>query len=77
MDEAVIRYEMEKHGYTSVAFAKHPPIIKLEWDSIEVYCKRIQLENNLWGESCVYLWHFGLGRFYSPCLYCLNEYLHS
>ena len=45
-DKPAIRYEMEKKKYTSVAFAKHPPIIKLEWDSIEVYCKRIQLGNS-------------------------------
>ena len=76
-DEPAIRYEMEKYGYTGVAFAKHRPMIKLEWDSIEVYCKRIQLENSLWGESCVYLWRFGLCGFYSPGLHCLNEYLHS
>ena len=76
-DEPAIRYEMEKYGYTGVAFAKHRPMIKLEWDSIEVYCKRIQLENSLWGKSCVYLWRFGLCGFYSPGLHCLNEYLHS
>ena len=45
-DKPAIRYEVEKYGYIGVAFAKQPPIIKLEWDSIEVYCKRIQLENS-------------------------------
>ena len=54
-DEPAIRYEIDKYGYNSVVFAKHPPMIKLECDSIEVYCKRIQLENSFWGESCVYL----------------------
>ena len=54
-DEHAMRYEIEKYGYTSVAFAKHPQMIKLEWDSIEVYCKRIQLENSFWDENCVYL----------------------
>ena len=29
--------------------------INLEWDSIEVNCKRIQLENSFWGEGYVYL----------------------
>ena len=54
-DEPIIRYEIEKCGYISVVFAKHPPMFKLEWDSIEVNCKRIQLENSFWGEGCVYL----------------------
>ena len=54
-DKPAIRYKVEKYGYIGVVFAKHPSIIKLEWDSIEVYCKRIQLENSFWGESCVYL----------------------
>ena len=45
-DEHAMRYEIETYGYTSVAFAKYPPMIKLEWDSIEVYCKIIQLENS-------------------------------
>ena len=35
--------EIEKKKYTDVVFAKHPSIIKLEWDLIEKYCKRIQL----------------------------------
>ena len=34
---------------------KYPSMIKLEWDSIEVYCKRIQLENSFWSENCVYI----------------------
>jgi len=54
-DELAMKYEIEKYGYTSVAFSKQPPMIKLEWDSIEVYCKRIQIENSFWGESYVYL----------------------
>ena len=54
-DEPTMRYEIEKYGYTGMAFAKHPPMIKLEWDSIKVYCKRTQLDNSFWGESCVYL----------------------
>ena len=54
-DELAIKYEIEKYGYTDVAFAKHPSKIKLEWDSIELYCKRIQLKNSFWGENCVYL----------------------
>ena len=52
-DKPVIRYEIEKWEYTDVVFAKHAPMIKLEWYSIEVYCKRIQLENSFWGEGCV------------------------
>ena len=54
-DEHAIRYEIEKCGHTSVVFTKHPSMIKLEWDSIEVYCKIIQLKNSFWGESCVYI----------------------
>ena len=54
-DEPAIRYEIEKCEYTNVVYAKHPPMIKLEWYSIEVYCKRIQLENIFWGEGCVSL----------------------
>ena len=67
-----------------IVYCKQPPIIKLEWDLVEVYCKRIQLRSSFWGENYVYLlgWeslprHFGLCGFYSPCLHCLNEYLHS
>ena len=45
-DKPAIRYEVEKYGYIGVAFAKHPLIIKLECDLIEVYCKIIQLENS-------------------------------
>ena len=52
-DELGIRYEIEKYGYIGVVFAKRPPIIKLEWDSIEVYCKKIQLGNSFWDDSCV------------------------
>ena len=52
-DEPAIRYEIEKYGYTGVVFAKHPPMTKLEWDSIKVYCKKIQLGNSFWDENCV------------------------
>jgi len=27
-----IRYEIKKKKYTGVVFAKHPPMIKLEWN---------------------------------------------
>jgi len=42
-DEPAIRYEIEKKKYANVACAKGPLKIKLEWNSIEVYHKRIQL----------------------------------
>ena len=45
-DEPTIRYEIEKCGHTGVVFAKYPSMIKLERDSIEVYCKKNQLENS-------------------------------
>ena len=75
-EEPAMRYEIEKYGYIGVAFVKHPPMIKLEWDSIEVYCKTIQLENTFWGDSCVYLCLLLVWVFIAH-LYCLNEYLHS
>ena len=50
-----MRYEIEKYGYIGVAFTKHPSMIKLECDLIEVYCKRIQLDNSFSDENCVYL----------------------
>ena len=34
--------------YTDVVFAKNPSMIKLEWDSIEIYYKRIKLGNSSW-----------------------------
>ena len=49
------RFEMEKKEYIDVVFAKHPSMIKLEWNLVEVYCKRIQLRSSFWGENCVYL----------------------
>ena len=52
-NEPAIRYKIEKYEYTGVVFSKHPLIIKLKWDSIEVYCKRIQLGNSFWDESYV------------------------
>ena len=45
-DKPTIRYGIEKYRHTGVVFAKHPPMIKLEWDSIEVYCRRIQLRDS-------------------------------
>ena len=54
-DELAIRYEIEKCRYIGVVFGKHPPMIKLEWNSIEINCKRIQIENSFWNEGCVYL----------------------
>ena len=47
--------EIEKKWYIDVVFSKHPLMIKLEWDSIKVYCKRIQLRNSFWDENCEYL----------------------
>ena len=61
-DEPAIRYEIEKCGYIGVVFAKHPPMIKLKWDSIEVNCKRIQLENSF-GVRVVCTFAFGLCGF--------------
>ena len=77
-DEPTIRYKIEKKKYINVMCANEPPIIKLEWNSIEVSCKRIQLGNSYLFiyESCVYLWRFGLCGFYNPFLHCLNKYLH-
>ena len=34
--------------YTGVVFAKNPSMIKLEWDSIKIYYKRIKLGNSSW-----------------------------
>ena len=47
---------MEKYGHIDVVLAKHLPMIKLKWDSIEVYCIKIQLENSFWDESYVYVY---------------------
>ena len=47
----------------------------LEWNSIEVYRKRFKLRV-VFGLRIVYLSPFGLCGFYSPCIHCLNEYLH-
>ena len=52
-DEPAMRHEIKKYRYTGVVFAKHSSMIKLEWDSIEVYCKRIQLENSFWDENYI------------------------
>ena len=49
------RSEIEKKWYIDVVFSKHPLMIKLEWDSIKVYCKGIQLRNSFWDENCEYL----------------------
>ena len=61
-DEPAIRYEIEKYGYIGVVFAKHPPIIKLERNSIVVYGKRIQLGKSFFGMRVVCLFAFGLCR---------------
>ena len=61
-DKPAIRYEIEKYGYIGVVFAKHPPIIKLERNSIVVYGKRIQLGNSFFGMRVVCLFAFGLCR---------------
>ena len=45
-DEPTIRYKIEKKKYINVVCANEPLIIKLEWNSIEVSCKRIQLGNS-------------------------------
>ena len=75
-DGHAIRYEIKKKKYTGVVCAKGTLMIKLKWNSIEVYCKRIQLKNSFWGEGYDPLPMVCVG-FYSPCLHCLNEYLHS
>ena len=54
-DKTTTRSEVEKEKYTGVVFAKNPLIIKLEMNSIEAYCKRIQLGSSFWGNNCVYL----------------------
>ena len=71
-DEPSMRYEIEIKKYTGMEFAKNPLIIKLEWNSIEVYRKRIQLESSFWDKNCVPP-SFGLCGFYSICIHCLNE----
>ena len=58
-DEPTIIYEIEKYGYTGEVFAKHPPMIKLEWNSIVVYGKKIQLGNSFFGMRVVHLFAFG------------------
>ena len=73
-DEPAIN-EIEKKKYTDVVFVKNSSMIKLEWSSIKIYCKRIQLESSFWDENCVSS-PFGLCEFYSPYLHCLDEYLH-
>ena len=52
-DEPAIRYEIEKKKYIGVVCAKGPPRIKLEWNSIEIYHKRIQLGNSFWDKNCL------------------------
>ena len=73
-DEHAIRYEIKKKKYTGVVCAKGTPMIKLKWNSIEVYQKRIQLGNSFWDENCLPL-SFWFG-FYNPCLRCLKKYMH-
>ena len=65
------RFKIEKKWYTGVVFAKHPLMIKLEWDSIEVYCERIQLENSFWIENCVSLLVLSLSDFIA--VFVFNE----
>ena len=52
-DEPAIRYEIEKKKLTGMVFSKNPPMIKLEWNLIEVYRKRIQLGSSFRDENCV------------------------
>ena len=52
-DEPAIRYEIEQKKYTGVVCAKGPLMIKLEWNSVEVYHKRIQFVNSFWDGNCV------------------------
>lgn len=52
-EEPVIRYEIEKEKYTSMVFAKNPPMIKLKRNSLGVYHKRIQLDSGFWDKNCV------------------------
>ena len=42
-DEPAIRYEMEKYGYTDVAFAEHRLMIKLEWIQLKYTAKEFNL----------------------------------
>lgn len=54
-DEPIISYEIERKEYIDAVFDKNPQMIKLEWSSIEVYRKRIQLESSFWDKNCVHL----------------------
>ena len=48
-------YDANNQQSTGLGFAKNPLMIKLERNSLGMYCKRIQLESNFWNENCVYL----------------------
>ena len=52
-DKPAIRYEIEQKKYTGVVYAKGTLMIKLEWNSIAIYHKRIQLGNSFWDENCL------------------------
>ena len=71
------KFEMEKKEYIDVVFAKHPSMIKLEWNLVEVYCKRIQLRSSFRGENCVYLLVLFLFAFIGILSLVSNRSLHS
>ena len=71
------RSKIEKTEYTGVVFTKHPLMIQLEWNSVEVYCKRIQLRSSFWGENCVYLLVLFLSGLIAILSLMSNGSLHS
>ena len=76
-DKTTTRSEVEKEKYTRVVFAKNPLIIKLEMNSIEAYCKKIQLGSNFWGNNCVYLLVLFFFGFIAILYLMSNGSLHS
>ena len=76
-NKPVIRSKVKQEKYTSVVFVKNPPMIKLKRNSIEAYCKRIQLRSSFWGENCVYLLVLFFSGFIAILSLVSNRSLHS
>jgi len=76
-NKPVIRSEVEQEKYVSVVFAKNPSMIKLKRNSIEPYCKRIQLRSSFWGENCLYLLVLFFYGFKAILSLMSNRSLHS
>ena len=76
-DEPAIMNEIGKKKYAGVVFAKNPPMIKLEKNSVEVYCKRIRLGFSFWYQNCVFLMDLFPSHFIVILALMSNGSLHS